>query len=86
MKEVRGDLSENGTQFPCFFSVSGSGVDAGSSKIDGAVHLDEELKLVSGEKEPDSLTKSINALDPLLYIYTSGTTGLPKAVNISHLR
>ena len=72
--------------FPCYFSASGSGVSPSQSDLPGAIDLDDKLQSCPSEKEPESVTKTINARDPLLYIFTSGTTGLPKAVNISHLR
>ena len=50
------------------------------------IDLDKGIAESSSKPEPESITKSITAMDPLINIYTSGTTGLPKAVIIKHIR
>lgn len=84
--EVLPELRKGCDNFRCYRSKRGAGLsDEVASKLPESVDLDR-LDSVKDCPEPESVTKSISANDPLLFIYTSGTTGLPKAVIIKHIR
>ena len=80
--EIRARLEEKEPEFRYFHSKSGRGPNANPEKSamkESSSDLDADIANSSKEPEPESVRRSINVNDPLLFIYTSGTTGLPKA-------
>ena len=59
---------------------------SGQTRVTRAENLASLLSGQSLGPVPESVTRSLQFSDKLLYIYTSGTTGLPKAAVIKNSR
>lgn len=75
MTDIQPELPSNVRLYSC-----------GQTRVSRAENLASLLSGQSLGPVPDSVTRSLQFSDKLLYIYTSGTTGLPKAAVIKNSR